>query len=141
MILRGVPRVDVALAASVLVIAEVEIRVGGIAYAPVAMITAFAASTSLAFRRVAPVPVMVICVGAQVVNQWVGVPVDELVAPVLWIFISLYTVARYCQLRRAVVSGLIALAMFGSTLFTDASDWFFGLVVLGGPWLVGRASP
>jgi signal transduction histidine kinase len=137
--LRGVPRVDWALAASVLVIAELEIIVGDIASAPVAMATALAASTSLAFRRAAPVAVMIVCVGAQVVNQWAGVPVSEVVAPVLWIFISLYTVARYCALRRAAASGLIALVMFGSTLFTDSSDWFFGLVVLGGPWLVGRA--
>ena len=139
MFLRGVPRADLALAATVLVVGEAEILVGDIAYAPVAMTTALVASTSLAFRRTAPLPVMVVCVGAQVVNQWAGVPVSNLVAPLLWIFISLYTVARYYPLRRAALSGLIALTMFVTTLFTDTSDWFFGLVVLGGPWLVGRA--
>jgi signal transduction histidine kinase len=132
-------RLDALLAAVVLVVGEAEVILGDIAFAPVAMTTALVASVSLAFRRIWPMTVMVVCVGAQVVNQWVGVPVGNLVAPVLWIVVSVYTVARYSSLRRAAWGGLIALGMFASTLLTDSSDWFFGLVVLGAPWLVGRA--
>ena len=139
MLPRGVTRLDVLLAAAVLVIGEVEVILADVAFTPVAMATALVASVSLVFRRVSPLAVMVVCVGAQVVNQWIGVPVSNLVAPVLWICISVYTVARYSSLRRAASGELIALCLFATTLFTDSSDWFFGLVVLGGPWLVGRA--
>lgn len=137
--IRDIPRGDIVLSAVVLVLAEVENLHTRVAHSGVAMVTALFASVALAFRRVAPIPVAVICVGAQVVNQWVGVPVQYLNMPVVWLSVSIYTVARHCSLRRALAAQALLSAMFASTLLEDGSDWFFGLLVGLIPFLVGLA--
>ena len=139
MTIRDVPRGDIVLAAVVLVLAEIENVYTRPDHYGVAVVTALCASVALAFRRLAPAAVAVICVGAQVVNQWADVPIDQLNMPVVWLAISIYTMARHCSLRRALTTQALLTLMVASTLFKDGSDWFFALLVGMIPFLVGLA--
>jgi signal transduction histidine kinase len=138
-VIEGVRRWDVALAAATLAAAWIEVAALQPAHATTAVLTSLYACAALAFRRARPVAVAVICTSAQVVNQWGDVPVSDLVVPVVWLVISIYTMARWCTLRRAIVGQVVVSALFVSTLFLDDSDWFFGLMVGYLPFLVGLA--
>ena len=137
--INGVRRWDVALAAATLVGAWVEIAALQPAHATVAVLTSLYACLALAFRRAYPVAVAVICTSAQVVNQWLAVPISDLAVPLVWLVVSIYTMGRYTPLRRALIGLAMVGGLFVSTLFMDESDWFFGAMVAGVPFLVGVA--
>ena len=130
---------DWALALVLLVLSAAEIVIQGLEPRGVAMLTATAACISLAYRRVYPLVTVVACIGTQAVNVWAGVPIDEPTVPLLWIFIAMYSVARYSTLRNALIGLAVALGIFAATILTYPSDVVFGLAVLGAPWLAGRA--
>lgn len=133
-----VPHRDLALAAAVVVGAEVEIALLDLHPKAVAVPMAALAGAALAFRRRWPVPVVVACVGALVADTLAGVPQDAPTLPLLWLLISLYSGGRHTAWRQSLQALAAALVLFAVTLTVDTSDVVFGLVVVIAPWLVGR---
>lgn len=130
---------DWVVSAAVLLAAELEILLGDIEPLAVAIPLGAVASVALAFRRVTPVLVVALCIGSTATATWGGVPANEPVLPIVWIFLSVYSVAAYCSLGRAVLGLVIGLSLFASTLITYSDDTLFGIAIIGSPWLVGRA--
>src|SRR4051794_14379088 len=139
-VLRVRPTVlDWVVAAVVLLASELELLLGDVEPLVVAMCLSAVASVALAFRRVYPLLVVALCIGATATATWAGVPVNQPVLPIVWIFVSVYSVATYCSLGRALLGLVIGLSLFASTLVTYSEDALFGIAIIGAPWLVGRA--
>jgi signal transduction histidine kinase len=139
-VLRERPtKLDWFVAAAVLLAAEAEVLLGDIGPMAASVPLSVVASVALAFRRVAPALVVALCIGSTATATWAGVPANEPVLPIVWIFLSVYSVAAYCSLGRAVLGLVIGLSLFASTLVTYSEDTLFGIAIIGAPWLVGRA--
>ncbi len=90
----------------------------------------------LAWRRRAPLPVVLAVMGALVVEaQLVGsAPTPDTLLPA-WL-LAIYSVAAHCERRWALVGGAASLA--AGMVWMGADDFLFPAVVFGGAWLAGR---
>jgi signal transduction histidine kinase len=90
----------------------------------------------LAWRRRAPLPVLLVVMGALVVESLaVGsapTPDSQLVG---WL-LAIYTVAAHCDRVEAAIGGVASLV--AGTVWTGLDDVFFPVVVFGGAWFAGR---
>ncbi len=90
----------------------------------------------LAWRRRAPLPVLIVVMGTLV---WESLAIGSAPTPdaplVAWL-LAIYTVAAHCERRAALAGGAISLA--AGTVWIGLDDVFFPLVVFGGAWLAGR---
>ena len=143
--LRG-DRFDMLLAAGVGVFCEVEVWLERLhplwLSAPAVLIQAAA----LAWRRRAPLAVAVLVMGVLPVEALAGVPLHIPVYPMLLIMLSLYGVAVYADLPRALLGLALPLVAVWGTLAVaihdghrSLGDLLFVSVLTVAPWLVGRA--
>jgi signal transduction histidine kinase len=90
----------------------------------------------LAWRRRAPLPVLVV-VMAALVFEAIGVgsaPTPD--TPLIAWLLAIYTVAAHCERTAALIGGAVSLA--AGTVWIGFDDVFFPVVVFGGAWLAGR---
>jgi DNA-binding CsgD family transcriptional regulator len=134
---------DVVAAVGLAAVAQLEIwapawvpGVGEVAgNRPVLAVTALAATLPLALRRRRPLTVLLVVVGALALQQLLTVPPEGLTALIAGM-LAVYSASAYSSTGRAAAAGaatVVGVALMG----TDAGDWAFLAVVLGGAWLLG----
>ena len=137
------PRSDVVLAFVLLAFVQLEIWTVADINRPAAALFLGASSLTLAWRRRAPVAVVVLSMSLEAGAMAFGVPVDLLNSILPRWAISLYSLGAYADIR-AAIGGLIAavgIVLFGTLLAPRApgpDNIVFGLIVTCGPWLTGR---
>ena len=101
-------------------------------YVPAALLM----TLPLAWRRRAPLPVLLVVMGALVVESLaVGTaptPDSQLVG---WL-LAIYTVAVHCDRVAAAIGGVVSIA--AGIVWIGIDDFFFPVVVFGGAWFAGR---
>lgn len=102
---------------------------------PLLAVTALAATLPLAVRRRFPLTVLLVLLGALVLQQAFTTPTDGLVL-LLAGMIAAYSSSAYSTTVRGAASGA-AIIVGAAFIGNDAADWAFIAVVLGGAWLVG----
>ncbi len=133
---------DVAVPAAIAVAAAVELAVNPqiAPRAVAAPMTALMAAALLWWRR-APVLTLVVVLAASVVQGAAGVPIQQPVVPMLAQLIATYAVFSRCGLRRAAVGGVLLVGGLALQVFPRAGgvgNFVFGLVLVGGVWLVAQ---
>jgi signal transduction histidine kinase len=144
---RNPARVDVALAAILVVLAELEVWTAHDPSAPRLALGACAlvSMTSLAWRRRSPVASALVSLGAVTIVSALWHLDGLWVIPA--IIVPLYSVARHGDLRWALVCAAVALVI--DALVTAAEDnetagqflgnYVFVAILIGVPWAAGRA--
>lgn len=140
---RSSPRLgDAALAALLTVFALAELWAVGVHPKVVAVPATAIAGIALYWRRMAPLPVVGVTMGALAIESVLGVSLQRPDSPLLMALVALYTAGAYLPLSRAVAALAIAAACiwitFASSYTNGHSDFAFTLVVVSAGWLVGR---
>jgi signal transduction histidine kinase len=146
--LRGrIAPADIAIAAAVT--AALELDAWGQHITPhTASAPAFAVvGASLLFRRIAPLPVLVVGLTALLVGVVAGVSMEKPVTPLLFYALVLYAVGLREELTRALAGLVVALALTYATIVVGGesgssynwTDFVFVGLVSSAPWFVGRA--
>lgn len=131
---------DVALVSVVLALGVVEVATGQIAGPLWARISSLMLLTgSLAWRRRYPWPVLLTVFAAMPLGRWWGLDQYNYLAEVLAGVIALYTFAATVPLRQALVGLALAYAATLTVLTGGLAGAGWGLIVLGGAWVGGRA--
>jgi signal transduction histidine kinase len=137
------PRVDVALALALAALGELEIWLAGVAgprwvAAPAAILCAL----PLAWRRVAPLPVLVACTGVIAADFLLGVDANGPSVPLLVIVLAGYTLGERGTARQALLGAAFALASTWVVVLSDTpidgTDLFFTAAVTLVPVGLGR---
>ena len=102
---------------------------------PLLAITSLAATLPLTVRRRAPLTVLLVVLGALVLQQVLTTPTEGLVL-LLAGLIAAYSSSAYSPILRGALAGA-AIVAGAAFIGRDAADWAFISVVLGGSWLVG----
>jgi signal transduction histidine kinase len=139
---RRLLRLDLFAAATLTVVAQLELWLtgsdlnlhGGGQLS--AAVTLSAMTGALALRRRAPLAVIVVVVGAFVVQAVVVGPVDT-IASFVALLVAMYSVAAESHRRPALVGLVVGFAGVVPS-GRDLADWAFIAVVLGSAWSVGR---
>jgi DNA-binding CsgD family transcriptional regulator len=98
-------------------------------------VTALAATLPLAVRRRYPLAVLLVVLGALVLQELLTTPTEGLVL-LLAAMLAAYSSSAYSSTGRAAVAG-VAIVAGAAFMGNDAGDWAFIALVLGGAWLVG----
>jgi signal transduction histidine kinase len=99
--------------------------------------TALFATLPLALRRRFPFAVLCMVVGAIAAQALLTTPVEGLSGAVALV-LAVYSVAAHARRPRALLGLGIALVAV-IPIAQDLADFSFDVLVVGGPWLVGRA--
>jgi hypothetical protein len=143
----SLPRLDVLLALALLAIAEVEVASEHLRPYWAGVLSFAILTGALAWRRRAPLGVVVVGFAASLAGAAAGVSQHKPFSPILVVFVALYSLALYSTPRRsalglayaaASVYGGIALAMHHGESY-GGTDFGFIAVLLLAPWLAGRA--
>ena len=140
---RAWPTVDVVTAVALAVVAQLEVwtpqLVPGVGEVvgdrPVLTVTSLVATLALAARRRWPLTVLLVVDASLVLQQALTTPTEGLVL-LLTAMVASYSSSAQATTSRAGAAGVsivVATAFIGS----NAGDWAFLAVVLGGAWLVG----
>jgi signal transduction histidine kinase len=132
----GSARTDALVAVALFAAAEVELVLAGLG--PRSALAAAVATLPLAFRRRAPVLIVLIVVVAFVLGgDWV----EETNVGFVVFLLASYSVGAYASRTRAVVgAGVLGAVTAGAVLLDgDGGDFPFVLFMVGMPWLAGRA--
>lgn len=135
--------VDLVLAAALTVAAQVEIwaprfvpGVGEVTGSlPVLSVTALAMTVPLAFRRGAPLAVLVVVFGAAVVQGWLTTPTEGL-SSLAAMLVAAYSSAAFAEAGRAAAGAaciVVGIALMGRA----TGDVAFMAIVFGSAWLMG----
>jgi signal transduction histidine kinase len=143
--LGRIPTLDCALAIALTLSAQVEIWVPAAAIGigdvegsrPLLSVTSLLITLPLAVRRTAPLLSNAVVMGGAAVQALLTVPTDGLTL-LIALLLSAYSVAAYCDRRRAAVGGVFALAAIAASAH-DLADWGFAVLILGAASLAGRA--
>jgi signal transduction histidine kinase len=98
--------------------------------------TGLAMTLPLAWRRRAPLAVLVVVMGSLAVEAIAAGSAPTPDAPLVGWLLATYTVAAHCE-RQAALAGL-AFSVAAGTVWIGFDDIFFPVVVLGGAWFAGR---
>lgn len=135
------PAWDVALGAAVAVLAEVEGLSGQVdgprgALLPLGLLM----TLPLAFRRRSPLLVLAVVMVSFVSQTAAGVDLQSgSLASVVAGLVAVYTVAAHVPLQLALVGGAFAYAVTAATALRGPGGLAWGLLLIGGAWLAGRA--
>src|SRR5262245_33449447 len=136
-------RFDVGLALAVMALALTEVLVAPIEPYYASLPAAIIAPAALAFRRSAPLAVVLIVAGAETAQILLGVDKGEPASPLLTMVIAAYTLGERGSTRDVVLGGGISVALvYGSIVSqppVDPTDFPFVALVLLGPLVLGRA--
>lgn len=97
--------------------------------------TTLAITVPLAFRRTAPLPVLLAGLGASALQQALGTPNDGL-STLVALLISSYAVSAYAA-PAAVASAGVAIVLASAVIGGDPGDKIFVAIILGAAWLAG----
>jgi signal transduction histidine kinase len=141
--MRLPPRIDLVLALALAAAGELEIWLADVAgprwvAAPAAVLCAL----PLAYRRIAPLPVMVACTGLIAAEFLLGVDANGPSVPLLVIVLAGYTLGERGTARQAALGAAFALAATWVVVLSDTpidvTDFFFTAAVTLVPVLLGR---
>jgi signal transduction histidine kinase len=146
-VLRGVSALDVAIAAAVTGVLELEVWTESLEPTGVAVAGLGVVGMSLAFRRVAPLASLAVGLVALLATVLAGVSLEKPVGPLFFFVLALYSVGLREEIGRAVTGLLLALVLTPATVVVSARngsgfDWTdvpFLILVVATPWFVGRA--
>jgi signal transduction histidine kinase len=134
--------VDAAIALAVLALAEAEAFAGNHLHGPLwaGVVSGLLLGPPLAVRRYYPWPVLVVVFGSFLLDRALGLSLFNYLATVLAGLVSLFTLAVTRPLRPAAVGFVLAYAAtVAAALGHSLQGLAWGLVLLGGAWLAGRA--
>ncbi|MGN6379775.1 MAG: sensor histidine kinase [Gaiellales bacterium] len=142
-----VTRADVALAAVVCVGMQVEVVAEDLSPQWVAASVLALQAALIAFRRAAPVLVLLVGLVGGLVMTIAGVSLHTPVSPIVFIVLAMYAVGLYEPLPRGIAgaAGGIALLVAAMTVARshgepyDLTDFPFIALLVATPWFVGRA--
>jgi signal transduction histidine kinase len=130
---------DAALAVAVAAFVQFDIWTSGdyltaskAVYVPAALLM----TLPLAWRRRAPLAVVVIVMAALIFESLAVGSAPTPDSPLIAWLLAIYSVAAHCDRRRALVGG--AVSLIAGTVWIGLDDVFFPIVVFGGAWLAGR---
>jgi signal transduction histidine kinase len=136
--------VIVAVALLVVVVVDLVLN-SGVRPRWAAVVTELPAAVMLLWRRRFPVATVAVVAVFTGLEAALGVPVDQPVAPLIFLVISLYTVAVETPLRRAVLGLLVVvpgLALSAWHISGNSAiklgNLFFAGIIGGGAWAAGR---
>ena len=99
------------------------------------------AAIALAWRRRAPLAVLVVTAGAIALSAVVAAPIDSLIVVIPMLALALYSVAAHGTPRHALAGLVFCVAMVWIATFAEqgpgGENLVFGVVVPGSPWLAG----
>jgi signal transduction histidine kinase len=133
----------VLLAAALTVLGQVELWSGSVIGGPrPAVAAAIAVGTAaVAFRRQAPLAVVVVCVGSVAVQGLLGVDSNSAFAPIFASFLAIGSAGFHA--RRPVLAVIVAILLIWSVILLDKGvspgDLLYAAVLIGLAWSVGRA--
>lgn len=138
-------RVDLVVAAALTVVGQLEIWTPDLVPAvgpdtgsrPFLAVTTLAVSLPVAWRRRAPLVVLVLVLGTLVLQTAVSTPNEGLSTLVASLLAAYGSSAYSPPARAAIAGGVVALGSVG--MGEDLSDKVFITIVLGTAWLVGFA--
>src|SRR5262245_14368101 len=127
-------RLDVAIAVALAVVAEAEVWAADIeGPRGVAATAAVLCTLPLAWRRIAPLPVIVVCTGALAIAFLLGVDPNGPSVPLLVILLAGYTLGERATSRQALLGAAFALASTWVVVLTQTpiprTDLWFTAVV------------
>jgi signal transduction histidine kinase len=137
------PRLDIVLALALAAAGELEVWLADISgprwvSAPAAVLCAL----PLAWRRVAPLPVLVACTGVIAAEFMLGVDPNGPSVPLLIIVLAGYTLGERGTTRQALLGASFALASTWVVLLSqnpiDVTDFWFTAVITLAPIVLGR---
>jgi DNA-binding CsgD family transcriptional regulator len=102
---------------------------------PVLAATSLAATLPLAVRRSHPLVVVCTVVGALSLQQLLTTPTQGLVL-LFAAMLAAYSSSAYASVGRAAIAGA-AIVVGAALMGTNAGDWAFITLVIGGAWMVG----
>lgn len=143
--LRNLPVVDVAIAVSLAIAAQVEVLYPALAPGtgdvtgsrPVLCLTAALLTLPLAARRITPLTVATVAMVAATAQARLTDPPEGLTTLVALV-IAAYSVAAYGE-RRTVLPGALVVLLTVAGVSTNSGDVAFSAVLLGVAWIGGRA--
>jgi signal transduction histidine kinase len=136
-------RLDALLAAALTVLGQAEVWSGAVIGGPRPVVAAVIAvgTVAVAFRRGAPLTVVVTCFGSMAVQGLLGVDSNTAFAPFIAAFLAVGSAAFYA--RRPVLALIVAILLVWPVILLDkglaASDLIYAAVLIGLAWSVGRA--
>lgn len=134
---------DVLLAVALTVLGQLEVWSGAVVGGPRPVTAAVIAvgTVAVAFRRKAPLAVVVVSCGAVAVQGLLGVDSNSAFAPLLAAFVAIGSAAFYA--RRPVLAGIVAILLIWPVILLDKGfapgDLAYAAVLVGLAWSVGRA--
>ena len=134
---------DPLLAALLTVLGQAEVWSGAVIGGPRSAVAALiAASTvAVAFRRRAPLTVVVVCFGSLAAQSLIGVDANSAFAPFIAAFFAIGSAAYYA--RRPVLALIVAICLIWPAILVDKglspSDLLYAAVLIGLAWSVGWA--
>jgi signal transduction histidine kinase len=134
---------DLLLAAALTVLGQVELWSGLVVGGPRAAVAVLLAvgTMAVAFRRQAPMAVVIVCFGCWTGQSLMGVDSDSAFAPILASFLAVGSAAFYA--RRPVVALLVAILLVWPAILLDKgwapADLIYAAVLILLAWSVGRA--
>jgi signal transduction histidine kinase len=140
----GLPRRDVAIAATIATVFVVELAVSNAAHGPFALDALLygTAALSLAWRRRRPVASMVVCLSLAGIASLVGTGVTEIISALLFVILPAYAVGHEAEGRRGWAGLALGLAlMIGATLASDQhqlDNIAFPAGIMVAAWTIGR---
>jgi signal transduction histidine kinase len=134
---------DPLLAAALTVLGQVEVWSGAVIGGPRLAVAAVIAvgTAAVAFRRRAPLTVVVVCCGSLGVQGLLGVDSNSAFAPLFALFLAVGSAAFYA--RRPVLALIVAILLIWPVILLEKGlspgDLLYAAVLLGLAWSVGRA--
>ena len=101
-------------------------------YVPAALLM----TLPLAWRRLAPLAVVSVVMGALVAESVAVGSAPTPDTPLIALLVATYSVAAHCERRRALVGGAVSLV--AGVAWVGIGDFLWPIVVFGGAWLAGR---
>jgi signal transduction histidine kinase len=134
---------DLLIAAALTILGQVELWSGMVIGGPRAVVAPVMAvgTMAVAFRRLAPMAVVVVCFGSWSAAALLGVDSDSAFAPVLASFVAVGSAAFYA--RRPIVAVIVAILLIWPAILKEKgwapADLLYAAVLILLAWSVGRA--
>jgi signal transduction histidine kinase len=100
------------------------------------LVAAVLMTVPLAWRRLLPLVSVGVVMAGLAGQAWLVTPAPTLDAALVPLLVSVFSVARYTDSRRAA-AGLVT-SLVAGLVWVGADDVFFPVVTFGGAWLAGR---
>lgn len=139
----GIPALDVALATVLLIASAGGLLTGEVDEKPLAITlpVALVSALSMLGRTRAPLAATTVTSAGTVVQAIWGSTAPESLMSLVIVLVLAYSVGAECEEGRAAAGlGILTGALFIGEWLDGGADYAFIVIVLGGAWLVGRAT-